>query len=186
MMKVLAFAASSSKQSINAQLVRYAGSLIRDADVEYLDINDYEMPLFSVDRLKEMGMPEAAKRFYNRIGQADALLISFAEHNGSFTAAYKSLYDWTSQISAKVFQEKPVVMLSTSPGGRGGASVLETAVTTGGHFGAKVMASMSVPKFYDNFDTDAGIISNPDINAELTIALASLFEIKDPKHSEIA
>lgn len=179
MMKILAYAASSSRQSINAQLVRYAGSLINGADIEYLDINDYEMPLFSVDRLKETGMLELAERFYHKIGQADALLISFAEHNGSFTAAYKNLYDWTSQIDSKVFQDKPVIMLSTSPGGRGGASVLETAVTTGGHFGAKVIASLSIPGFYTNFDTEAGKITNPDINKALIDTLASLFEIKD-------
>jgi NAD(P)H-dependent FMN reductase len=46
-MNVLAFAASSSKNSINKKLVTYAAGLLEQAQVEILDINDYEMPLFS-------------------------------------------------------------------------------------------------------------------------------------------
>ena len=46
---VIAFAASSSINSINKQLVTYAASLLKDAQVEILDLNDFEMPLFSVD-----------------------------------------------------------------------------------------------------------------------------------------
>lgn len=175
-MKLLAFAASSSRKSINDQLVRYAASLIEDAETEFLDINDYEMPLFSVDREQELGIPDLAQRFYNKIGQADALLISFAEHNGSFTAAYKNLYDWTSRINSKVFQEKPVVMLSTSPGGRGGAGVLAVAVKTAGHFGGHVKASLSIPDFYKNFDVENKRISNPEIQTSLENALGKLFD----------
>ena len=51
--KVTCFAASSSRNSINKQLVTYAAGLVEDADVEVLDLNDYELPLFSVDREAE-------------------------------------------------------------------------------------------------------------------------------------
>ena len=44
-MKILAFAASNSTQSINRQLLGFATTLIEGADIETLDINDYEMPL---------------------------------------------------------------------------------------------------------------------------------------------
>ncbi|MEE4329860.1 MAG: NAD(P)H-dependent oxidoreductase, partial [Wenzhouxiangella sp.] len=115
-MKIIAFAATSSRNSINKQLVTYAAGLLDTAEVEILDINDYEMPLFSEDREKELGQPDAAKRFFAKIGSADALLIAFAEHNGSYTAAYKNLYDWTSRIDPRVYQGKPMVILATSPG----------------------------------------------------------------------
>jgi chromate reductase len=45
-MRILAFAASSSRNSINKKLVAYAASLLNNAEIEILDINDYEMPLF--------------------------------------------------------------------------------------------------------------------------------------------
>jgi chromate reductase len=78
-------------------LATYAASLVADATVEIIDINDYEMPLFSQDKEEVLGQPDAAKAFYAKLGQADAIIISFAEHNGSYTAAYKNLFDWTSR-----------------------------------------------------------------------------------------
>ena len=149
-MKILTFAATNSTQSINGQLLSYASTLIEDADIEVLDINDYEMPLYSSDREAAHGIPDEAHRFYQKIGAADALLISFAEHNGSYTAAYKNLYDWTSRIDTKVYQSKPTVMLSTSPGVGGAANVLATATKSAPFFGADLKASMSVPSFLKN------------------------------------
>jgi len=76
-MKVLAFAASSSRNSINKKLVTYAASLLENADVDFLYINDYEMPLFSEDREIELGQPELGQQFFKKIGEADVLTISF-------------------------------------------------------------------------------------------------------------
>jgi chromate reductase len=92
--KIIAFAASNSKESINKQLAVYAASLVNNVTVEVLDLNDYELPIFSIDRHKESGVPELAKQFYAKIGEADGLIISFAEYNGSYTSAYKNLFDW--------------------------------------------------------------------------------------------
>jgi NAD(P)H-dependent FMN reductase len=74
------------------------------ASTEVLDLNDFEMPLFSVDREQAGGIPDFAHQFYKKVGAADALLVSFAEHNGSYSAAYKNLFDWTSRIDNKVYQ----------------------------------------------------------------------------------
>jgi chromate reductase len=177
-MKLLAFAASNSKKSINRQLVNYAISLLEDVDTEVLDINDYEMPLYSIDREQEFGIPDLAHRFYARIGEADALLISYAEHNSSYTAAFKSLFDWTSRINGKVYQGKPMIMLATSPGARGAASVLAAATTSAPRFGGELKASLSIANFYENFDVTSGKISNPDIQSELELTLAHLFKVR--------
>jgi len=173
-MKVLAFAASSSSTSINKQLVTYAAELLNNADVEVIDINDYEMPLFSEDKEKELGQPDAAIRFFNKIGAADALLISFAEHNGSYTAAYKNLYDWASRIDPKVYQGKPMVILSTSPGPGGASSVLALAKTSAPFGGGEIKADLSLARFYDIFDTDHGRLKDADAQAQLTAALSRL------------
>lgn len=160
MMKVLAFAATSSKKSINKQLANYAAKQIKDAQVELLDINDYEMPLFSEDREKDLGQPELAKAFYQKLGEADTIIISFAEHNGSYTAAYKNLFDWTSRIDMKIFQNKPVLMLATSPGPGGAATILAAAQASAPYFAADVKAAISVPSFYDNFDLESGQLTD--------------------------
>lgn len=173
-MKLLTFAASSSSKSINKLLAGYAASLVENAEVEVLDINDYEMPLFSQDKEAILGQPDEAKAFYKKIGEADAIIISFAEHNGSYTAAYKNLFDWTSRINQKLFQNKPMVLLSTSPGPGGAATVLNSAVTSAPYFDGNVKASLSIPSFFDNFDVDNQKINSQSILDQLTLAVASL------------
>ena len=54
-MKILGISASNSSTSINKKLVTYAISLVDKAEVEILDLNDYEMPIYSADREKELG-----------------------------------------------------------------------------------------------------------------------------------
>jgi len=173
-MKLLAFAASSSSKSINKQLATYAASLVNGATVEILDINDYEMPLFSQDKEEVLGQPDAAKAFYAKLGQADAIIISFAEHNGSYTAAYKNLFDWTSRIEQKLFQNKTMILLATSPGPGGANTVLTAATGSAPYFAGDVKASLSIPSFFDNFDSEKQEISNPIILDKLKSALAQL------------
>jgi NAD(P)H-dependent FMN reductase len=174
-MKVIAFAASNSKKSINKQLVSHATGLLENAQVEILDLNDYELPLYSEDKEMEIGQPGLAKEFLSKIGDSDAVMISFAEHNGSYSAAYKNLFDWSSRINPKVFQNKPMVLLSTSPGPGGAASVLAAAETSAPYFDGDVKASLSIPSFYENFDLDAGNIKNTEIKKQLLNAVQSLY-----------
>lgn len=173
--RVIAFAASSSRGSINKQLVTYAAGLLDDADVQILDLNDFEMPLFSIDREAELGQPEPAQKFYALIGECDGIIVSFAEHNGAYSAAYKNLYDWVSRIDPKVYQGKPMVLLATSPGGRGGKSVLELALQQIPRFGGHVVASVSLPSFGDNFDTESGRVSHAEFDNAIRDAIGRLF-----------
>src|SRR6478609_690438 len=110
MRKIIAFAGSSSKTSINKQLVTYAANQFENASVEVLDLNDYEMPVFSVDKEKEHGIHNLATEFYTKIGSADLIVLSLAEHNGAYSAAFKNLLDWASRINAKTFQEKEMFL----------------------------------------------------------------------------
>ncbi len=174
--RILAFAASNSSRSINRRLVGYACSLLDDVEVEFVDLNDYELPLFSFDREEEMGQPELARAFLGKISDADGIVISFAEHNGAYSAAYKNLYDWVSRIQPRVYQDKPMVLLSTSPGGRGGKSVMELALAQIPRFGGEVRASFSLPSFNDNFDSEAARIRDPALAAELEAAVKRLLE----------
>ncbi|WP_438862289.1 NADPH-dependent FMN reductase [Neptunicella sp.] len=173
-MKILAFAATSHSQSINKKLVTYAASLVEGASVEILDLNDYELPLFSQDREAELGHPQLAHDFLQKIADSDALIISFAEHNSSYTAAYKNLFDWCSRINTKVFQGKSMVMLSAAPGARGGKSVLEQALSSAPRFAGDVKASLSIPYFGDNFDPERGELRDASLRLELVQAVNSL------------
>lgn len=175
-MKILAFAASSSSVSINRQLAEYAASLAEECEVETLDIHDYEMPLYRHDREEEGGIPQLAHDFLAKIGEADALIVSFAEHNGAYTAAFKNLFDWCSRVGREVWQGKPMLLLATSPGGRGGKGVLEFAVGAVPRFGGNLVGHLSVPSFESNFDAIAGRLSDPDLDTELRKLVGELVQ----------
>lgn len=178
-MKILAFAATNSLTSINKQLVQVAIAQLKDGivpnvEAEVLDLNDFEMPLYRPDREVDNGIPDAAKRFYQKIGEADALIISFAEHNGSYSVAYKNVFDWASRIDMKVYQDKPALLMSTSPGGGAAKSVLAAATTSAPFFGMDVKGSLAVPSFFENVDMEKGEITNPEIQDSLVELLNQL------------
>ena len=166
-MKIIAFGASPSKNSINKKLAIYAASLFENAEVEVLDLNDFQMPIFTVDIEKEIGQHELAKAFLGKIATADILVVSLAENNSNYSAAFKNVFDWCSRITVKVFQEKPMLLMATSPGGRGGANVLEIAKNAFPRYGADIKATFSLPSFDANFDVEKGKISNPELDTQL-------------------
>ncbi|EKE77411.1 NADPH-dependent FMN reductase [Gallaecimonas xiamenensis] len=173
-MKIIAFGASNSAASINKALATYTAGLVANAEVKVLDIRDYDVPMFSQDLEKEIGQAEGAKQFLADLAQADAFVISYAEHNGHYPAAYKNLFDWATRIERNLFQEKPALYLATSPGPGGAKSVLAAAQASAPFFGGNVKAAVSVPSFFDNFDMATGQVTNAQVAAELEAAVAQL------------
>lgn len=170
-MKILAFAGSNSSTSINRELVKFALSFFPDDSINLLDLNDYEMPIFSVDREKKDGYPEAAHKFLQAIADCDAIICSLAEHNRAYTVAFKNIFDWASRINVNVFQNKPMLLLSTSPGGYGGGNVMNLAKTFFPQFGADIKATFSLPKFNETFKVGEGIIQ-PEYRQQMIDAIA--------------
>jgi chromate reductase len=169
MKKIITLGASSSKTSINKQLATFAANQFSNAIVEILDLNDYEMPLFSTDLEATSGIPTMAHAFFNKLTEADLIVISFAEHNGTYTTAFKNIFDWITRINASTFQNKSMLLLSTSPGPRGGATALEIAKARFPYHGAIIKGSFSLPSFYENFDIVSGIINDEYKNQLLGI-----------------
>jgi len=165
MKKIITLGGSSSKASINKILAEYAGSLINNVELINIDLNNFEMPLFSVDIERDKGIATAAKDLNNLFEKADGFVISLAEHNGAYSAAFKNAFDWLSRINGKVWRNKPMLLLSTSPGERGGKSVLEIALGRFPYMGANIIGSLSFPSFQDNFVV--GKIVNSDLNKAL-------------------
>jgi len=171
MPKILAFGASTSTHSINKQFAAYAAGRVPGADVDLIDLNDFSTPIYSVNQESAQGIPQGAKDFVAAIEAADGIIVSFAEHNGSYAAAFKSLFDWGTRHKQKVWSDKPMLLLSTSPGGRGGATVLAAAEGSFPHLGGKIVATFALPSFQDNFSETAGI-TDPALKAEFAKAAA--------------
>ena len=170
MKNIVALGASNSSTSINKTLASYAASKITNAQVNLLDLNDFEMPIYGIDKEKKEGIPTKAKDFKKLIEHAHGIIISFAEHNGSYSAAYKNLVDWTSRLEGKLWMDTPMFLMATSPGGRGGSSVLSHAVNDYPHRGGQIIESFSLPSFNVNFEN--GIISNEELEETLNKKLA--------------
>lgn len=184
--KVVAFAGSNSAQSINKRLVAHAADVLNDGvtggvDTDILDLNDYEMPIYSPER-QAAGIPPQAQAFFDKIGHADALIISLAEYNGSYSAAFKNIFDWCSRIDMAMFQKKPMLLMATSPGPGGGQHVHGAAMGAFPFFGADIVASFQFGPFGEHFDIDSGRLTSNDKVAELQSAVGALMgalEIKN-------
>lgn len=163
-MKITAFAGSNSSHSINRQLVRFALTHFPNAQINLLDLNDFEMPVFSVDR-EEKGYPEQAYKFIQHMDEADIIVCSLAENNRSYSTAFKNVFDWCSRIDLNIFREKPMLLMSTSPGGYGGGNVMNAAKSFFPSCGANIVESFSLPRFYKTFDEQKGII-DPELLEE--------------------
>lgn len=158
-MKIIAFGASTSKNSINKYFAKYAASQFENEETELLDLNDYSLPVFSVDLESENGIPDNAKHFYHQMQTADLIIISLAEHNGTYTAAFKNLFDWVSRYQTKMFAGTKLFLLSTSTGARGGKGSMEAALSRFPRHGAEIIAYYILPDFHQNFDLEKGIIN---------------------------
>ena len=159
-MKILAFAGSNSTVSINKKLVTFASTFFSDDEVEILDLNDFEMPIYKREIELASGTPQKALDFAAKIDECDLILLSTPENNGNFPAVFKNLMDWISRIKGrKIFGGKPMFLMATSDGGRGGASVLEIAEKRFPFDGAEVIEIFSLPKFSEYFDAEKGIVN---------------------------
>lgn len=167
-MKILAFAGSNSTVSLNKKLITFSSTFFSNDEVEILDLNDYEMPIYKRETEIESGIPQKAEDFAAKIDNCDLILLSTPEHNGNFPAVFKNLMDWISRIKKrKIFNGKPMFLMATSDGMRGGASVLGIAEKRFPFDGAEVLEIFSLPKFSENFDTEKGMIVNQEKYNEL-------------------
>ena len=99
------------------------------------------------------------------IKASDGIVMSLAENNAAYSAVFKNLFDWLSRLERKTFQGKPMLLMATSPGARGGASVLAMAKERFPRHDANIVADFSLPSFNDNYLN--GRIVNSELNKEL-------------------
>lgn len=150
-MKITAFAGSNSSKSINKKLVEYTLKAFPEFEIKLLDLNDFEMTIYSMDREKNGGIPEKAYEFRTHLAQSDAIICSLAEHNRAYTVAFKNIFDWCSRIDMNIFANKPMLLMSTSPGGFGGGNVMNLAKAFFPKCGANIIETFSLPSFHQNF-----------------------------------
>jgi len=165
-MKIVGIPGSNSSNSINKSLVKYASTLFENAQIELLDLNDFAVDIYSVDKEEASGIPKKIEELCSIIDNTDLLIISLAEHNGTYSVAFKNVYDWLSRIpNRKALGSKPILLMASSPGARGGLGVMEAAQSRFPRDGSEILDTFSLPNFNDNFI--ASEINNVKLKTEL-------------------
>lgn len=153
MKKILAFAGSNSSKSINQQLVKYAASLLEKVDVTVIDLREYDAPMYSQDIEENDGFPEIVRKFNDLLKEYDGYIIASPEHNGGMPAFLKNIIDWQTRIGGKegFLGKNPVLLLSSSPGGLGGANNLKNIAHAIKYWGGESVTFYSLGGFYQKF-----------------------------------
>ena len=157
MATVIAFAGSNSSSSINFQLVKYTVGLLKDQEVQLLDLANFPFPMYSEDYERQRGFSNSLVEFKEDIKNAAGLVLSVNEHNGNPSAYFKNVLDWLSRVDRNFLENTPVLLMSASPGGRGAVGSLGVVKDMLPRFGAEIVATFSLPSFKQNFDPAKGI-----------------------------
>lgn len=167
MPKILAFAGSSRKDSLNKKLLKIAvlGAESAGATVTFIDLADYPMPLFNQDLESEQGMPEKAHEFKNLLIEHDGFLIASPEYNSAFSPLLKNVIDWASRAESQdepplvAYKGKVAAIMATSPGALGGIRGLVFLRMLLGNIGVTVIPDqIAVPQAMKAFAADGSLI----------------------------
>lgn len=129
---ILFLSGSTRINSYNSALakVAYEFAKTQDVDAEYIDLKDYELPLFNQDEEAERGIHGNAKRLKQKFIDADGYFIATPEYNGSFTPLLKNTLDWLSRAHQEnepplsAYTNKAAAIGGASPGGFGAMRAL--------------------------------------------------------------
>ena len=189
MPKILAFAGSARKESVNKNLVAIAARGAREAgaSVTEIDLADYPMPLFDQDLEQEQGMPEHARRFKSLLINHDAFLIASPEYNSAFSPLLKNALDWASRREAAdelaliAYKGKTAAIMAAAAAGYGGLRGLVFLRMLLANIGVTVLAAQQVvPHSPKAFNDDGSLIDQAkqqavlDLGRELSTTVAKL------------
>ncbi|HEY6074963.1 MAG TPA: NAD(P)H-dependent oxidoreductase [Anaerolineales bacterium] len=115
-MKLLAFAASLKRESLNRRLLNLAVELARDSGivVDLAEFREFDMPLYNADVQSSAGFPDGALEMSRRVQAADGLMVASPEYNYSIPGTLKNAIDWVSRLNPMPFRGKHGFLLAAS------------------------------------------------------------------------
>ena len=156
--RMVALAGSTRRGSLNQQLVAEVARRTAHAEVQVLNLNHYPLPLYDGDLEGSRGVPETAQELARILATGDALVIASPEYNASMSAVLKNVLDWVSRVG-RVFEGKPVMLLSASPGSLGGLQGLGHLRAVFTALGALVLPGQrAVAKAHEAFDSEGRLL----------------------------
>jgi NAD(P)H-dependent FMN reductase len=163
--KILAFAGSLRAGSYNKKLVKIAaaGAKAAGAEVTYLDLREFPLPVFDEDLEAAEGLHPNARKLKDVFLAHQGLLISSPEYNSSISAALKNAIDWVSRPAEgekplECFEGKMAGLMAASPGALGGLRGLVTLRSILGNIKVLVLPDqIAVPKADQAFNPDGSL-----------------------------
>lgn len=159
MKNILAFSGSNNPDSINKELVQFVIKKYPEYGIRIIDLKKFDVPIYS-QKIQSNGIPDTILELYKIFQKSEGFIIASPEHNGLPSVFLKNTIDWLSVIDQKFFDNKPVFLLSTSPGGTGGRTHLALLAKLIPLWGGKLKSIYSLGNFYSKFNINTKRIEN--------------------------
>jgi len=172
-MRILAVSGSLREGSFNTSLVRAA----LEAAPESVELELWsglgELPLYDEDL--EGDVPESVRRLRDDWADADAILFSTPEYNGSVPGGLKNAIDWASRPRLEaVLRNKPVAVVGASTGQFGALWAQQDLKRILGIAGARVVGTeIPVSRAHERFDAEGRLLDG-EIFEQLRLHLTTL------------
>jgi NAD(P)H-dependent FMN reductase len=191
--KILAFTGSLRKNSYSERIVKTAarGAERAGAEVTYIDLLDYPLPIYNHDEAHGDGFSVNAAKLQKLLARHDGLLVASPEYNGSLTGALKNAIDWASRSTNEyrmgaVFNGKFAAIMTQSPGAFGGIGCLRHLRDVFTVLLINVLpAQIAVGKVHQMFDGDGAEMTDEKMRKTLEDLGASLAEMLKKTHGEV-
>ncbi|HEY0459962.1 MAG TPA: NAD(P)H-dependent oxidoreductase [Pyrinomonadaceae bacterium] len=191
--KILAFSGSLREHAYSKRVVKTAikGAERAGAEVTYIDLRDFPMPIYNADDHEQNGFDAKALEFQRLLNEHNGLLICSPEYNGSLSGALKNAIDWASRRSdefkmGEVFSGKVGAIMTESPGSFGGLRCLGHLRSILSILGVNVLPSeIAVGKVQEMFDGNDAEMTNETMRKLLEALGASLVDTMRKLHGEI-
>lgn len=178
-MRVLAFAASLRRGSLNRKLIECAAGMVRDkgAEVDLVEFSEFEMPMFDGDDQEKHGIPPGARALCQRLALVHAVLIATPEYNYSVAGTFKNAIDWVSRVRPMPWRGKSVYLMAASPSPFGGIRGLWHSRVPLEACGALVFPDMFALAHADQAFTDDGRLIEEAMRRRLDQEMTGFLEV---------
>lgn len=170
MKNIIAFTGSTNPNSINENLLIAAINKFSKDSVNHVQLANQNIPIYSQE-IEEEGIPKPIKELFQLFTKADGFIIASPEHNGLLSAFLKNIIDWLSRVDQKFFGDKPVMLMSASPGEYGGASHLQTLGNLMPYWAGNLTSVYSLGDFKNKFNVENSTISDSLEDSKLNEAI---------------
>lgn len=166
--KLLFLAGSARKDSLNKKLAKAATKIAEEqgATATFVDLKDYEMPIYDGDWEDKNGVPDAAKKLKQIFMDHDGFFIASPEYNSGYSPLLKNTIDWMTRPMGDdvpglaAFDGKIGAISAASPGGLGGMRGLVQLRMLLGNINVHLIpAQAAISSAHESFD-DEGNLTN--------------------------